>query len=66
MLYLSNYLYLALLQVQGKHGRKARATNGRYERQGHEQIFIFSFIYILTILFVYICPGCEQGSTQAK
>ena len=31
---------------------KARASDGCYKRQGHEQIYIFSFTYTLTILFV--------------
>ena len=31
---------------------KARAFDGRYKRQGHEQLYVFSFIYTLTILFV--------------
>ena len=37
-----------------------RASDGRYERQGHEQLFIFSFIYTLTMLLLHLSRPCTS------
>ena len=67
LLFLFIYAARRYRECRERTAGEARASDGRNERQGHEQLFIFSFIYTLTIPFVYTCcPGRTRVSTQAR